>query len=858
MRALYPELTEDEYTQTIEPLRERQIVATTLGWDAELTARDDLGPPHEAYSFQAVCLAIARHYWAPIWTPACESALADPTRFADRQIQRLAIEVFNMAIRPLADAMHDFAAAQPATYEDFCEHLLDTGFNDFAHAHPVLWGRLETRITRKARALVELLARLHDDRDEIERAIGIPADAAIADVGASGDTHGGGRTVSIVTFDGGAKLVYKPRPVDCEAAWAQLAAWISRRHGLRIHGLTVIDRDAYGYVKFVDPHELADRDFTEVGQLAAVLYLLNARDMHFSNIQHTAAGPVALDLETLLHPPRQKSSGLRETPRSAYRLIGESVYGTGVLPLVVSKPGQPGAVDVGFAGGGEVYGRNPFRRFKLENEFRADLRVVWDRRDDEPAPPPAISDAAVREVNERCAQMVAGFEAAYRAIAADVDAFAASVREHFAGRRLRYIHNPTVLYDQALRILTGTQPSADPALADGLLKRVAIASPAAARELVESECQQVWETDVPYFLVRADRTDIYGAQGQLVAADAVAQAPLAELERKLASLSPDDLERQVRLIRLAFNAKLPDPHMMDAAGAHLTAAPPPAADGAAGDPRRLRELAVDLADGLVRTMVEDRYPHLPRTWIGPVATAEADRPWSPGVLGYDLYTGRVGPALALSALGTTLGEDRYAAAAEAVFTPIAKILNERTFETRSITQAGIGAYNGFAERSGPSRPPAACSTGPTTSTPRTPRRRSWPARPTATAGSTTSPAASGPSSSCSRSPRSAIAPRPTRCAGGSTAPAATRWTVASRTRWSSRGWRTASPASCATRAGRFGRRGWPRRASSTSCVARAWTAAFSSTTPAAFARTPRARRTSATAGATAPSASCSR
>jgi len=402
MRTLYPELTDEEYVQTIRPLRRQSIAPRSVTCTgAAGGAAGGLGSEHEDFTFQRVCTAIARHYWNTAWAPSGEHRLRDAPHFAEAQIDRLAIDVFNMAIRPLADAMREFAETRAASYEQFCETLLRSGFTGFAGAYPVLWGRLELRLERRVRALLELLDRVETDREDIERRIGIPRAAAITAVEASGDTHGGGRTVSIVTFDTDARLVYKPRPVDCEAAWSGLAEWMSWRYDLRLHGLTVIDRGTYGYVKFVHPHEVADRDFTEVGQLAAALYVLNARDMHFSNVQHTEDGPVALDLETLLHPPRQKSTGLQETPRSAYRLLGESVYGTGILPLVISKRGERGAVDVGFAGGGEVYGRSPFRRFRLENEFRADLRVVWDRDRgaEQLEPPPAISDHDARALN---------------------------------------------------------------------------------------------------------------------------------------------------------------------------------------------------------------------------------------------------------------------------------------------------------------------------------------------------------------------------------------------------------------------------------------------------------------------------
>jgi len=178
MRTLYPELTDDEYTHTITPLRRQSITPRSSGAIADLTELPGaFGPEHEAFTFQTVCAAIAGHYWNTTWTRG-----ASP--LAETQIERLAIEVFNMAIRPLADAMRDFAS-----YEQFSATLLRSGFSDFAQAYPVLWGRLELRLTRKVRALLELLDRLEDDRETIEAHIGIPRSAAITAVDASGDTR---------------------------------------------------------------------------------------------------------------------------------------------------------------------------------------------------------------------------------------------------------------------------------------------------------------------------------------------------------------------------------------------------------------------------------------------------------------------------------------------------------------------------------------------------------------------------------------------------------------------------------------------------------------------------------------------
>lgn len=696
MRTLYPELTHEEYVNAIVPLRSRVVdtppddVLPVGGRPREHSLAIVVGPGVEKYSFEHICTVIAQDCWDQVWTPAVERSLDDPEALARAQVRELAVHAFDMTIRPLADLMGESGAS---TYEEFCHNMLQTGLTDLAYTYPVMWARLSHRLVRKVEALIELLERLAADREEVHRTIGIAAGTEVAAIQGSGDTHGRGRAVSVITFADGHRLVYKPRPVDCERAWTDIAGWVQRRHGLRVNGLTVLDRDGYGYVRFVTQCDAdAEQDYREIGHLAAVLYALNAKDMHFTNILRTQDGPVAIDLETLLHPPRQKSTGLREKPGSAYRLLDESVYGTGVLPMVLTRRGDHGVVDVGFIGGGKVRGRSPFRQFHLENPFHTDLRVVWDDPGTE-APSPAVPPEAARTVHRRCAELVDGFTTVYRALTSDRAAFSAHVQASLQGRRIRYIHNPTVLYSQVLRMLTGTEASADPDLADGLLKRIAIGSRSSARELVESECTQVWQTDVPYFMVAAEGRDLLDAHGDVVACDVFEYSPLQEVERKLRSLSESDLKVQIRLIRTAFNAKLPDPHAMaDHDGRFGTALRSPRVV----DPGQLQRLATDLADGLVETQVEDRYPHLPRTWIGPVATAEVDRPWSPGVLGYDLYTGRVGPALALAALGSLLEERRHIDAAEAVLSPIAAILNDHAYEVRSIAQAGIGAYNGFA------------------------------------------------------------------------------------------------------------------------------------------------------------------
>ena len=691
---LYPELTADEIASIIGPL----TVAETPRADEEMFASarpvelslEEFGETAERYSFDRVSRHVADTFFERYWDPRDYDALHDPEEFAATVRSVLAADVLELALRPLADSMQsDAESDDTVVYQRFCRSLLADGLATFAGRFPAMWQRLAVRLHQRISAVGEAVRRVHADRAPLREAFGLNDEARITSLSLAGDTHAGGRNVSVVDFDDGSKLVYKPRPVDCEAGYHRLVDYMNAEFGCHFSAARVLSRGEYGFVEFVEEDPNADIDVFRVGQLAALLYAINARDMHFTNILSTAVGPVPVDLETLLHPHRQKSTGTVETDASGYKRLATSVFGTGVLPVVMTHQDRDGYIDVGYLGGGEVRGSGPFRHLRIENHFSARMRVSW-APDVPTSEVNEVDPEAATLVRRSCAQMVDGFTDLYRLIQARHDEFGDAVEQISAHAEIRYIHNATVQYAKCLRMLTGSTVSADVELARGLVKRIGIASRGADTRLIDSECQQLWQTDVPYFLIRADSPEITDGTRERPVIAEVDRSPLKQFRAKLDDLSDADLLAQVRLIRVAFNGKLPDPHVMTPAVDVLDSVP-----AAVSSRDQCRDLAAELGDGLIAEMVQDRYAHLPQTWIGPVASATANRPWPPGVLGYDLYTGRVGPALALAGLARALGEPRFASASMKVFGPTQRILAEESYEARSIAHAGNGAYNGF-------------------------------------------------------------------------------------------------------------------------------------------------------------------
>ena len=107
-----------------------------------------------------------------------------------------------------------------------------------------------------------ILRRLAADRPEIEAALGggRPAGRVLEVRSGLSDPHDGGRTVAVVRFASGLRVVYKPRPVGLEAAFSRLLQWWNRSAGgPELVVPRVLVRRGYGWMEFVAHEPCADR-----------------------------------------------------------------------------------------------------------------------------------------------------------------------------------------------------------------------------------------------------------------------------------------------------------------------------------------------------------------------------------------------------------------------------------------------------------------------------------------------------------------------------------------------------------------------------------------------------------------------
>jgi lantibiotic modifying enzyme len=230
---------------------------------------------------------------------------------------------------------------------------------------PVLAGLWCLTIVHWRNHVLELLQRVARDRRALSHFLCDKENlSGIEDVrlGLS-DSHNGGRSVTLIEFKKGHRVIYKPRSGRNEAIWFSLLAWMNRngfRPKLRV--ARVLLRDGYYWMEYVagascESEAAARRFYERMGGLIAAAYLLKAVDCHRQNVIAEGEYPVLVDIDALWHvSPLTKTQGATDilyrtgffpnsrpgSLQSRSSVLGKASTGTH-LPRLAGEPLGPGA-----------------------------------------------------------------------------------------------------------------------------------------------------------------------------------------------------------------------------------------------------------------------------------------------------------------------------------------------------------------------------------------------------------------------------------------------------------------------------------------------------------------------------------
>lgn len=576
-----------------------------------------------------------------------------PARGVATAFMRWAGHILAAALQETVSARAGLSALVPGVRQPPSPALRAADFDSFLQARPVLARLLVTLVDNWVGATAEMLARLATDRAAIGETFLGGADpghltAVEADLS---DPHDGGRVVMALTFDSGLRLVYKPRPVDCEAAWARVVHWLNARDTdgpglLAAPVLACGDHGWMGWIEHARCRTAAERALylRRFGMTLALAHLLRVNDLHFENLVAAGPHPVLVDLETIFHPAFREARTRVDPDRVevvALRWVEACIGRTGLLP-----------------GAGAAA------------EDRSALTGAGD-----PAVParhlPVAPEALEPLLREHWPLLVGGITHLFRVVLRHRAGLLAAdgPLDGLETLRTRIVFRDTETYAAILK--RSLRPAC---LGDAADRRVALEVLARMMlvqdvrplytPLLEQEIAALTALDLPRFTVMAGTAD-----------PMMRDAGLSAARDTIAALNEAEAARQADALRGLLAARLATVAAPPAAPALLAVAeaPPPAAD-----PGRCLEAARTIGAALERAAF--RGPNGDATWLtlqptgvgGGSSSGRRTLAQAP----HTLDTGLLAPMLVGAALARVTGEARWSVLTDAATATVGRLIGE--------------------------------------------------------------------------------------------------------------------------------------------------------------------------------------
>lgn len=579
----------------------------------------------------------------------------DPAELAPLLLSHLATQLSHLTLRTAVLEMHaarergELVGATPeARFNDYVRrlHSPEYAFEILAR-YGVLARQVVIACEQWVTASRELAARLVADWPRIERHFfaGAALGRVIEIQGGAGDLHRRGRSVLVLRFATGQRLVYKPRSLAVERHFQDFVRWTNAR-GLRVklRPINLLDESEYGWMECLEHDDCPDeaaikRFYRRQGSFLALVYLLSATDLHSENLIAHGEHPALIDLEALFHHrlpgPRKDAASLGLT---------DSVLAVRMLPQLTYVEGFEQPID--FSGLGGASGQaTPFQTRQWQNLGRDDMRLV--SRPAETPPSQHRPRIAGREADyrEHLDDFIDGFADAYRLLARHRDELAAADGPiaAFADDEVRFIPRPTQVYAILLEQSFHPQRLAGDDERQRLFARLGsqAANFACLERLLPYEQADLNRNDIPLFATRAASRDLFTSLGARIE-NFFPEPALRLVERRIADLGDDDLERQLWLIRTSFALAGRGAHRHVASGTRRQCA------------RQIGERLLALS-------------HRAGEDIGWIGLHPRGRGWSIGAVGSDVARGQAGIAIYLAHLAKVVrapeSAARFAAAA---------------------------------------------------------------------------------------------------------------------------------------------------------------------------------------------------
>lgn len=569
--------------------------------------------------------------------------------------------------------------------DEYIEYLL----ND----NQELSNTLRIIINRSLKNILTILHRTEAEWNNLLTRFCINNDAKLTliDVG-MGDTHQNGKTVCTLHFSDDSRIMYKPRNLEVDQAFQGFLKFLNKKKVSKFNTVNFFSSGSDGWMEFISQKECTEEKqinefYKKTGQYLAILYVLNANDIHYENIIAHGENPMLIDLESLFVPkPNHYFEEFDSSFQKAQEFLHTSVNSIALLPTEITR--SVNGTDLYADLGGVSFHKkqiSPYKSVILNNKNLESMDFSLKNLELEPKHNNPVLNGTTLEAYDYIQDIQNGFKNMYEWAIENKEELVCKIQQLFSGKRIRFINKSTMFYSKLLDMSTYPIFSKSSFYKKLLFHRVGLDGFKSGTPFLKHEYYDLLNMDVPYFSAITDKKKVYNSNGDDMG-DILDNTPLERCLTKISNLSLTDLSKQLKLIEMSFLNKrkghedCTETSFIQVKSSHLKHTI---------NYHSYLKSAKNIGDHLIDEMItvdENAY------WIASSLEGEQENIWSPGLVSLDLYSGNAGISIFLAQLYSYTGEIKYKDAAYKAIEPVRKFIIE--LEDNSQLPFPLGVFSG--------------------------------------------------------------------------------------------------------------------------------------------------------------------
>ena len=581
-------------------------------------------------------------------------------------------------------------------YFSFIQNLLENHFISFFKEYCVLARLFAVAIDNWCNVIDDFLKSFKQDKKEIETTFFAKKELKkISDLNSSlSDAHNGGKTVFLITFSCGEKLVYKPRNIEIDKQFFSLLSWTQKKEKkFTWKILKILPKKNYGWEEYVSFSPCKKKEevlsyYHEAGRLLCLIYALCGNDCHYENIISVGSHPVLIDLETLFQP-KEKNDEEEKFLSIFSEFHKRSVLSTLFLPV-------KGSYKEGFELSGLAGDKNFLnKKIKKWKEINTDtMHLGQGKRKKEKEIHFPYFNKKRHHPKNYIKDLLLGFQEMYMFLIKEKKSLfkKTSPLMHCNNLISRLVCRNTNLYFKILLNSCRTNylhSGIDRSIYIDLLSRPFLFSEKKPVfwSIIKKEHSCLFEGDIPKFIFSTGKTDLKTDDSSFLQKNLLEEPSFKTICQHISQLNEKDLKLQEKFINSTIYARYTSIH-----SDHREKKFPSYNTSFASEKFFLKK-AHSIGTFLLKEMIQkENYA----TWIN--ITQEENNPFCElEFMEYSLYQGTCGIAFFLSSLFLITQEEKFASAALLSLNQLKHLINKKRFKQHSnITGiggvAGIGSY----------------------------------------------------------------------------------------------------------------------------------------------------------------------